>query len=128
MDFFPIQVYYAIMNDAGSQIASVGSDKMVCLWDARNLAKPLFVNEESDACIMKCDFTNDQKGVVSSTLEGVINVLDIASQKMVVNFDTVAEINSKRKDPISGNICFCVKSLKNHPDGGNKFAVGAEMK
>ena len=58
----------------------------------------------------------------------MINVLDIASQKMVVNFDTIAEINSKRKDPINSNICFCVKSLKNHPDGGNKFAIGAEMK
>ena len=116
------------MNNAGTQIASVGSDKMVCLWDTRNTAKPIFVNEESGACIMKCDFTVDQKGVVSSTLEGVINVLDITTQKMAVNFDTIAEMNSDPKRNVTSNICFCVKSLKNHPDGGNKFALGAEMK
>ena len=47
---------------------------------------------------------------------------------MVVNFDTIQEINEKRKEPLKSNICFCVKSLKNHPGGGNKFAVGMEMK
>ena len=116
------------MNDDGSQIASVGSDKMVCVWDTRNTQTPIFVNEESGACIMKCDFTVDQKAVVSSTLEGVINVLDIQNQKMAVAFDTINEINTDPKSNITSNIIFCVKSLKNHPDGGNKFAVGAEMK
>jgi len=68
-------------NDAMTQIASVGSDYLLCLWDTRNLAKPIFENKQSKSCIMKCDFTNDQKAVVSSTLEGIINVTDIQSQK-----------------------------------------------
>ena len=80
------------MNDAGTHIASVGSDRMICIWDTRNLNKPIFVNEESASCIMKCDFSTDQSSVITSTLDGVINVLDIQQQKMVVNFDTLAEM------------------------------------
>merc|ERR1712110_739002 len=75
----------------------------------------------------KCDFTVDQKGVVASTLDGVIHCLDITSQKMTVSFDTLEEMNADPKANVKSNICFCVKSLKNHPDGGNKFAIGAEM-
>ena len=77
---------------------------------------------------MNCDFSVDQKCVISTTLEGVINALDISTQKMAVSFDTIAEMNSDGKANVNSNIIFCVKSLKNHPDGGNKFAIGAEMK
>jgi len=49
---------------------------------------------------MKCDFTVDQKGIVSSTLEGVINVMDITSKKMAVSFDTIAEMNADGKNDI----------------------------
>ena len=47
---------------------------------------------------------------------------------MVVNFDTVAELSEAMEKEVRSNICFTVKSIKNHPDGGNKFMVGAEMK
>jgi len=77
---------------------------------------------------MKCDFTNDQKAVVSSTLEGIINVTDIQSQKQTVEFDTIKEMTRDGKGEMKSNICYCVKSLKNHPLGGNKFAVGADMR
>jgi len=79
---------------------------------------------------MRCDFTNDQKSIVSSTLEGIINVTDVNTQKQMVAFDTIEEINSNSdgKSEIKNNICYCVRSLKNHPEGGNKFAVGADMR
>ena len=32
------------------------------------------------------------------------------------------------KGEAKSNICYVVRTLKNHPDGGNKFAVGADMK
>ena len=101
---------------------------MLCLWDTRNLAKPVFVNEQSQSCIMSCDWLPDQKAVVSSTLEGVINVCDIQSQQMTLGFDTVAEMSADGERDVQSNICYRVKGLKNHPGGGNKFAVGAEMK
>ena len=115
-------------NDAMTQIATVGSDYLLCLWDTRNLAKPIFENKESKSCIMKCDFTNDQKAVVSSTLEGIINVTDIQSQKQTVAFDTIKEMTRDGKGEMKSNICYTVRSLRNHPQGGNKFAVGADMR
>lgn len=122
------RVYNAVANAAGTHVASVGSDRMLCLWDTRNLAKPVFVNEQSQSCIMSCDWLPDQKAVVSSTLEGVINVCDIQSQQMTLGFDTVAEMSADGERDVQSNICYRVKGLKNHPGGGNKFAVGAEMK
>ena len=78
---------------------------------------------------MRCDFSTDQKCIVSSTLEGVIQVMDIQTKQMIVAFDTVEEMSQQEGvKPVTSNICFCVKSLKNHPDGGNRFAVGAEMR
>ena len=64
----------------------------------------------------------------SCTLDGVIQDMDIASKKMTVQFDTVEELKLQSDGEITKNICFCVKSLRKHPDGGNKFAVGAEFK
>ena len=101
---------------------------MLCLWDARNLAKPIFENKESASCIMRCDFTNDQKSICSSTLEGVIHVTDIASKKQTVKFDTLHEMTRDGKGDMKSNICYTVRTLKNHPDGGNKFAIGADMR
>ena len=101
---------------------------MLCLWDTRNLAKPIFENKESASCIMRCDFTNDQKAICSSTLEGVINVTDIASKKQTVKFDTLHEMTRDGKGETKSNICYTVRTLKNHPDGGNKFAIGADMR
>jgi len=77
---------------------------------------------------MRCDFTNDQKAICSSTLEGVINVTDIASKKQTVNFDTLHEMTRDGKGEAKSNICYTVRTLKNHPDGGNKFAIGADMR
>merc|ERR1712176_1182122 len=76
---------------------------------------------------MKCDFTVDQKAIVSTTLDGIINVTDIQSTKQTVKFDTIHEIEESG-GKIQNNIIYTVKSLKNHPDGGNKFAIGADMR
>ena len=122
------RTYCATMNDDASKIATCGSDKMLCVWDAKKLDKPLFTNTQSQSCIMRCDFSNDQKSIHSVTLDGAIQDMDIASQKMTVQFDTVEELKLQSDGEITKNICYCVKSLKKHPDGGNKFAVGAEFK
>ena len=55
--------------------------------------------------------------------------MNIQSQQMILNFDTIEEMSQGDNiKPIKSNICYCIKSLKKHPDPGNKFAVGAEMK
>jgi len=71
-------------------VATCGSDRMVCVWDLRKAAKPVVVNKNSTSCIMACDWANDQKHILSSTMNGVINSLNIETNKLVLEHDTLA--------------------------------------
>ena len=71
-------------------IATCGSDKMICIWDLRKAAKPVIINQESASCIMACDWAADNKHVLSSTMNGVINSLNLETNKLVLNHDTLA--------------------------------------
>jgi len=62
-------------------LATCGSDRMINVWDLRKAAKPLMINTESQSCIMACDWAADQKHVVSTTVEGVINSTNIDENK-----------------------------------------------
>ena len=70
-------------------MVSVGSDKIVNVWDLRNTSKPAVQNKQSEEVIMSCDFTADGKYVVSGTMGGVINGLNIQTNKMEMAFDTL---------------------------------------
>jgi len=53
----------------------------VCLYDNRNLKAPVFKNEESESVVVSCEFSNDQKHIMSTTFEGTLNITSIATQK-----------------------------------------------
>ena len=65
------------MNDALTMACSVGSDRKIALWDLRRVQQPVFVNEDSTASVTCCDFTCDQKSVVTATFGGRVNVIDL---------------------------------------------------
>jgi O-glycosyl hydrolase len=55
-------------------VATCGSDMAVCAYDVRKGAVPLFRNEESESVVRSCEFTNDQKHIISTTINGVLNI------------------------------------------------------
>jgi len=74
------------MSPDGIYMASAGADRMINLWDIRKPSKPVLQNKDSDTCVMTLDFCNDQRYIVSGTLDGVLNVLDTEKNKMMVDF------------------------------------------
>merc|ERR1719240_1358450 len=72
---------------------------------------------------MACDWTNDGKHVLSSTIEGVINSLNLETNKFVLKHDTLS-----LTPEIPSNIIYSLKAVRNHPNkkATNLFTVGAE--
>jgi hypothetical protein len=75
---------------------------------------------------MTLDFCNDQRYIVSGTLDGILNVLDTETNKMMVGFQTLDE----RSTALS-NVIYSIKSIKAHPykeTTKNTFLIGCENK
>lgn len=72
---------------------------------------------------MACDWTTDQSCIISSTVEGIINALDIKTNKMIMTHDTM-EFNPD----LPSNIIYSLKSVRHHPMKGNIFTVGSELR
>lgn len=115
--------YKAMLNDKDTMVATCGSDRMICIWDLRKAAKPMMINTESESCIMACDWTNDQTHVISSTIEGNINAVNLKTNKMVLKYDTL-ELNPD----LPSNIIYHLRTVKNYPKPGNMFTLVAENK
>lgn len=101
-------------------VATCGSDQVICLYDVRKGATPLFKNTESQSVIISCDFANDQKHIISTTYAGVLNVTSIETQKFIVKYNSFG--SSKTIDSDALHAC---RSVKGHPLG-NVFLVGGE--
>jgi len=114
------KAYYASWNADSSYIATCGSDKLVCLYDVRNTKAPVFKNDESDSVVISCDFTNDQKHIISTTLEGVLNITNIATKKQMIKYRNFGPSKS-----IETNAMHACRSVRGHKDG-NVFLVGGE--
>lgn len=76
-------------------------------------------NQESESVVISCDFTNDQEHIISTTLNGVLNVTNIASQKFVVKYHEFGA--AKTADSNAMHCCRSVRGRK-----GNAFLVGGE--
>lgn len=111
--------YYACWADDGNMIASCGADRKICIFDIRKPAKPLVVNESSSDIVMCCDFTKDQKHIISGTIGGHLNVLNIETNKMICNMD-ILELTPER----DSNTVFCVRKVRNSEQ--NLILFGAE--
>lgn len=104
-------------------LASCGSDRMICIWDLRKTAKPVVINTESESCIMACDWSADNKHILSTTIEGIINSTNIEQNKMVLFHDTLA-----LTPELPSNTIYSCKAVRNSPYNGNIFTIGAENK
>jgi len=104
------KVYSAAVNDAMNMAVSVGSDRKIAVWDLRKVQQPLFVNDESTASVTSCDFTNDQKAIVTATFGGRVNVIDLATQERRVDYDLMF-----LSDDPEEIMCYHVASVKNFP-------------
>jgi len=80
----------------------------------------LFVNEDSTASVTACDFTCDQKSVVTATFGGRVNVIDLDTRERRVDYD----IMFLSEDP-EENMCYHVASVPNYPSGGNVFVLSS---
>lgn len=100
----------AVWSADDKNFATVGSDRIINYMDTRNLSKPVWRNTEVDSCLMSCDFLNDKKYLVSSTLEGVLHFTDLTTGKHKLSVNTL-----DHTPEISSNIIYCVKSVKSHP-------------
>lgn len=101
-------------------VATCGSDKVICAYDVRKGAVPLFRNEESESVVISCDFTNDQKHIISTTYNGVLNLTSLETQKFKVKYE-----NFGRSKTIESDAMHCCKTIPNHPKG-NVFLCGGE--
>ena len=99
---------------------SVGSDRKIALWDLRRVQQPIFVNEDSTASVTCCDFTCDQKSVVTATFGGRVNVIDLDTQEFRVDYDIMFLSDNEEE-----NMCWNVKSIANYPSGGNVFVLSS---
>ena len=118
--FHSSTVYDAKVNDAMTQACTVGADKKICLWDLRNARQPIYVNEESTHSVTCCDFSNDQKAVMSATFGGHVNIIDLETMDRRVNYDIMV-----LSDVEEENMCYGIQSVKNHPQGGNIFILSS---
>lgn len=111
-------MYQAVVNDAMNMAISVGADRNIAVWDLRKVQRPLFVNEDSTASVTTCDFTNDQKSIVTATFGGRINVIDLANQELRVDYDLAF-----LSDDPEEIMCYHVASVKNFPGESQNIFV-----
>lgn len=114
------RVYTAVVNEDMTLAATVGADKKVCLWDLRNASQPVFVNADSPESVTCCDFSTDQKSLITATFGGRINVIDLETKEMRVDYDTLL-----LSPEVEENLCYHLGSVKNHPAGGNVFVLSS---
>lgn len=91
------------------------------MYDIRKPKEPIFINKESESVVISCDFTNDQKHILSTTYDGILNITSLATQKFVVKYD-----NFGHPKTIDSKALHCCRSIKNHKKVGNTFLVGGE--
>jgi len=120
LNFHESKVYSAAANDAMNMAVSVGADRKIAVWDLRKVQTPLFVNEDSTASVTCCDFTNDQKSIVTATFGGRVNVIDLDTREYRVDYDIMFLSENEEE-----NMCYHVASVSDYPGGGNVFVLSS---
>jgi len=98
---------------------SVSADKKIAVWDLRRSAQPLFVNADSESIVTSCDFTEDQKSIVTATFGARINVIDLENREMRVDYDIMV------LTPDQENMCYHLQSVPNYPGVSNVFVLSS---
>ena len=85
---------------------------MVYLWDRKNTSKPLKKLVGNESIVRSVGFINNDKHIISTTLEGEITIFDVKSGDIVVHEKWLGD-----KEEIEGNIIYCVRPFNKTGDG-----------
>jgi WD40 repeat protein len=77
--------YWAAYSQAGDKMVTGGADKMVYLWDRKSTSKPLKKLVGNESIVRSVGFMNNDKHIISTTLEGEITIFDTKSGEIVVH-------------------------------------------
>lgn len=77
-------VFWAAYNDKCTKIVTGGVDKMVYVWDCKKTAKPLLKCVGNKSIVRSVGFLNNDKHIISTSLEGEITIFDAASGDVVL--------------------------------------------
>jgi WD40 repeat protein len=101
-------------------VATCGSDRMVLYWDLRKASAPVYKNESSESVVLSCDFFPGDDKLVSTTLEGEVNVHSLKD-----DFNTIKHITLENHHRT--HIIYCCKTINNGNDKDN-FLIGTDNK
>lgn len=85
------RVYWVRYNSTGSQVVTCGSDYKILVWDVKKPSQPLFNLRGHDAVVTSADFVEQDKMIVSSSLEGDIKAFDLKDKEVVWGVNLVEE-------------------------------------
>lgn len=67
-----------------------------------------------------CDFSNDQKAVITATFGGRVVIVDLETQQVTCDYD-IMMLQPEQEE----NMCYSLKSVRNHPAEGNIFILSS---
>ena len=74
---------------------------------------------DSEAVLLNCNFMPGGKHIISSSMEGDVNILSVDQ-----NLETVANIDLEAN--VYSNIVYCANPIRSRPDKNYHFLVGQE--
>ncbi len=96
-------VYCVAYNHAGTLVASVGSDKSVCLHDGKTLELVLKKEHVHDASIYACSWSSNDEFLLTCSADGTVMLLKVPSLEVVHTWNVAARLESTGdKVPIGG--------------------------
>jgi hypothetical protein len=72
--------------------------------------------------ILSCDFLTDNSHIITTTLEGDINMHSVKDDLGIVRHETLIHPHKK------SNVVFCSRVVRESPNEVGKFLVGSESK
>lgn len=91
-----------------------GSDKLIYLWDRKNLKKPTKKLIGNRSMVRSVAFFCHDKYIVSTSLEGEITIYDAKSGEIIAQDLCLGD-----KSEYEGNIAYCVRPLRKLGGGEN---------
>jgi WD40 repeat protein len=140
--------YRAVFDGDGTNLASVGADKVLNYWDARNTAKPVFSIKDFKNVLMSVDFMPNGQQILVTSMEG--EIMQVSVKRECINFthDTLPAILEEKKDNFlmsrsegdqnadaelegilknTSNILYSCLAVKGDPEYEGHYLVGDEM-
>ena len=80
-----------------------------------------YISIENDSVVLSCDFFQDDKYIVTTNLEGDVNIISQTDNMNIIKHETI-------EGHLKTNTAFCCTTVKNSQSEAGVFLVGAENK